>query len=121
MPVRFFITSGTTADYTITARLIEGFQAEYLLADRGYDTDAIILKTVDEGMIPVNPPRKIVNICGNTINISTSSAIALKMLFCFSKGGAVSLHAMPKMPLLSLLLFKFVVLLFGSLFIDDTI
>jgi len=37
--------------------LIEGFQAEYLLADRGYDTDAIILKAVDEGMTPVIPPR----------------------------------------------------------------
>ena len=58
MPVRFFITSGTTADCTVAARLIEGFQAEYLLADRGYDTDAIILKAVDEGMIPVIPPRK---------------------------------------------------------------
>ena len=34
MPVRFFITSGTTADCTIAAQLIEGFQAEYLLADR---------------------------------------------------------------------------------------
>ena len=58
MPVRFFITSGTTADCTIAAQLIEGFQAEYLLADRGYDTDAIILKAVDEGMTPVIPPRK---------------------------------------------------------------
>ncbi|RKJ74432.1 IS5 family transposase [Butyricicoccus sp. 1XD8-22] len=58
MPVRFFITSGTTADCTVAAQLIEGFQAEYLLADRGYDTDAIILKTVNEGMIPVIPPRK---------------------------------------------------------------
>ncbi|WP_370687952.1 IS5 family transposase [uncultured Oscillibacter sp.] len=58
MPVRFFITSGTTADCTVAAQLIEGFQAEYLLADRGYDTDAIILKAVDEEMIPVIPPRK---------------------------------------------------------------
>lgn len=33
-----FITSGTTADCTVAAQLIEGFQAEYLLADRGYDT-----------------------------------------------------------------------------------
>ena len=38
--------------------MIAGFQAEYLLADRGYDTDAIILKAVDEGMTPVIPPRK---------------------------------------------------------------
>ena len=58
MPVRFFITSGTRADCTIAAQLIEGFQAECLLADRGYDTDAIILKAVDAGMIPVIPPRK---------------------------------------------------------------
>jgi transposase len=58
MPVRFFITSGTTADCTIAAQLTEGFQPEYLLADRGYDTDAIILKAVDKGIIPVIPPRK---------------------------------------------------------------
>lgn len=38
--------------------MIEGFQAEYLLADRGYDTDAIILKAADEGMTPVIPPNK---------------------------------------------------------------
>ena len=38
--------------------MIEGFQAEYLLADRGYDTDAIILKAADKGMTPVIPPKK---------------------------------------------------------------
>ena len=58
MPVRFFITSGTTADCTVAAQLIEGFQAEYLLADRGYDTDAIIFKAVEAHMIPVIPPKK---------------------------------------------------------------
>ena len=51
MPVRFFITSGTTADCTVAARLIEGFQAEYLLADRGYDTDAIILQAMEQECI----------------------------------------------------------------------
>ena len=56
--MRFFITSGTTADCTIAAQLIEGFQAKYLLADRGYDTDAIILKAVETGMTPVIPPKK---------------------------------------------------------------
>ncbi len=58
MPVRFFITSGTTADCTVAARLIEGFQAEYLLADRGYDTDAIILQAMEQDMIPVIPSKK---------------------------------------------------------------
>ena len=38
--------------------MIAGFQAEYLLADRGYDTDVVILNAVDEGMTPVIPPRK---------------------------------------------------------------
>ena len=57
LPVRFFISSGTTADCTVAAQLIAGFRAEYLLADRGYDTDAFILKAVDEGMTTVIPPR----------------------------------------------------------------
>ena len=56
--MRFFITSGVTADCTIATRLIEGFQAEYLLADWGYDTDAILLKAADEGMTPAIPPKK---------------------------------------------------------------
>ncbi len=38
MPVRVAITQGTTADCTIASTLIEGLDAEYLLADRGYDT-----------------------------------------------------------------------------------
>ncbi len=56
--MRFFIPSGATADCTVAAQLIEGFQAGYLLADRGYDTDAILIKAVDAGMIPVIPPKK---------------------------------------------------------------
>ena len=34
------------------------YEAEYLLADRGYDTDAIILKAADRGMTPVTPPEE---------------------------------------------------------------
>ena len=64
---------------------------------------------------------RMANIFGNTMNIFTSSAISLRMLSCFSKGGVVSLHVTPQMPLLSLPLFKFLVLLFASLFIDGTI
>ena len=48
MPVRFFITSGATEDCTIAAQLIEEIQAEYLLVDRGYDTDTIILETAEK-------------------------------------------------------------------------
>ena len=38
--------------------MIEGFQAEYLLADRGHDTDAIILQAMEQDMIPVIPSKK---------------------------------------------------------------
>ena len=121
MPVRFFVTSGTTADCAIAAQLIEGFQAEYLLADRGYDTDAIILKAADKGMTPVIPRRKNAKNYVNTANIFISFVISLRTLFFFSNGGAALLRATPKMPLPSPLLSKFVVLLLGSFFIDDTI
>jgi len=38
--------------------LIEGISAEYLLADRGYDSDAIVEQAKKQGMEPVIPPRK---------------------------------------------------------------
>jgi transposase len=31
--------------------------AEYLLADKGYDTDAIVAQALAQGMIPVIPPK----------------------------------------------------------------
>jgi transposase len=58
MPVRVLITQGTTADCTQACRLIEGLTAEYLLADRGYDSDAIIEQAEKQGMQPTIPPRK---------------------------------------------------------------
>jgi len=41
MPVRIFIAAGTTADCSYGEKRIQGIDAEYLLADRGYDTEAI--------------------------------------------------------------------------------
>ena len=58
MPVRFFVTSGTTADCTVAAKLIEGFAAQYLLADRGYDTNEILAFAQGSGIEAVIPPRK---------------------------------------------------------------
>ena len=58
MPVRVIITQGTTADCTQASRLIEGFTAEALLADKGYDTDAILEQVKNQGMEPVIPPKK---------------------------------------------------------------
>ena len=56
--VRFFVTDATVADCSIAEKLIAEFQAEYLLADRGYDTDAIIQLALQAGMTPVIPPKK---------------------------------------------------------------
>lgn len=58
MPVRAIITQGTTADCTQASRLIEGITAEALLADKGYDTDAIIEQAKNQGMKPIIPPKK---------------------------------------------------------------
>ena len=58
MPVRFFVTDATVADCSVAETLIADFDAEYLLADRGYDTDAIIEYALKTGMTPVIPPKK---------------------------------------------------------------
>jgi transposase len=58
MPVRMFITAGTVADCKYGERLIEGIDAEALLADRGYDTNAIIDAALAAGMTVVIPPKK---------------------------------------------------------------
>ncbi|WP_227665247.1 IS5 family transposase [Magnetococcus marinus] len=58
MPVRAIITKGTRADCSQAQALISGFEAECLLADRGYDSDAIVEQACEQGMKPVIPPRK---------------------------------------------------------------
>ncbi len=47
MPARIRITSGTTADCTEACVLIEGIDAENLLADRAYDTNDILQHCAD--------------------------------------------------------------------------
>jgi transposase len=58
MPVRAIVTQGTTADCSQAVALIEGITAQYLLADRGYDTNEIVAQAKRQGMQPVIPPRK---------------------------------------------------------------
>lgn len=38
--------------------MIEGLDAAYLIADRGYDTDAILDQAIEQHMDPVIPPKK---------------------------------------------------------------
>lgn len=57
-PFRALITEGTTADCTQGSKLIDGIDAEYLLADKGYDTNDIIEQAINQGMEVVIPPKR---------------------------------------------------------------
>ena len=58
LPVRIIITAGPVADCTQAEELIDGIPAKNLLADRDYDTDAVIDSATNKGMVPVIPPKK---------------------------------------------------------------
>lgn len=57
MPVRVAVTAGTTADCTQAAALIDGISAQYLLDDRGYDSNKIIDKEIETGCKIVIPQK----------------------------------------------------------------
>ena len=58
MPVRISVTSGTVHDVKQAEPLIDGISAEWLLGDRGYDSNKVIEKAVSQGMKVVIPPKK---------------------------------------------------------------
>jgi transposase len=58
-PVRFFITAGQVSDYTGAAALMNGLpEADWFLADRGYDADWFREGLIDKGTHPCIPGRK---------------------------------------------------------------
>ena len=58
MPVRVVLTEGTRADCTQASKLIAGIDADHLIADKGYDTDAVLGQAAAQGITPVIPPKK---------------------------------------------------------------
>ncbi len=50
MPVRMLVTSSAIADCTEACNLINGFNAEYVLADNGYDRDSIAVHGEENGI-----------------------------------------------------------------------
>ena len=58
MPVRMAVTAGTVGDCTGAEALFDGIGAEYLLADRGYDTNTLLAAARARGMAPVIPPKR---------------------------------------------------------------
>ena len=57
MPVRLLLTQGTTADCTQAIPLMEGIEAEHLLADKGYDTNQVVEAALARQINPVIPPK----------------------------------------------------------------
>lgn len=58
-PIRFFMTAGQASDYTGAAALLRGLpDAEWQLADRGYDADWIREALKDKGIKPCILGRK---------------------------------------------------------------
>ena len=74
LPVRWRVTAGTVADCTQAAELIDGIAAEYLLADKGYDTNQVLAAARAGGMTPVIPPKHSRN-PGSTMRIGTGCVI----------------------------------------------
>jgi len=57
-PVRFILTEGQSSEYGQADALIEGFQADFVLADKGYDSNEFVEKVRASGAVAVIPARK---------------------------------------------------------------
>lgn len=57
-PVRLLLTAGQASEYGQANALIAGFEAQYVLADKGYDSDAFLQTISNSGATAVIPPRK---------------------------------------------------------------
>ena len=58
LPVRLFVTEGTAADCGQACNLIDGINAGYLLADKAYDTQAVLDYCDSNDITAVIPPKR---------------------------------------------------------------
>ncbi len=56
-PLRLILTQGQASEYGQAEALIDSFQAGYVLADKGYDSNSFMAKIESLGAVPVVPPR----------------------------------------------------------------
>ena len=56
-PLRFELTAGQRHDITQAQALIDDFDAEYVIADKGYDSVEFLQFIMSKRAIPVIPPR----------------------------------------------------------------
>ena len=57
LPVKFILTEGQKSDITQAIPLLEGIDTKALLADKGYDADALIAWLKERGIGVVIPPK----------------------------------------------------------------
>jgi putative transposase len=56
-PLRFVLTPGQRNDITQADGLLEGYEAEAVVADKGYDADWLVAQIEGAGAEPVIPPK----------------------------------------------------------------
>ena len=57
-PVRFILTGGNVSDPKLAIPLLTGLPARYVLADKAYDSHAILDHIEENGAKPIIPQRK---------------------------------------------------------------
>ena len=62
-PLRFILTGGERNDITQSDKLIEGLEGEYVIADKGYDSDKFVELIEASGMKPVIPLGRMTGSC----------------------------------------------------------
>jgi transposase len=55
--LRFILTGGERNDITQAQQLIENLSADYVIADKGYDSEALVLKLQEQNSEAVIPSR----------------------------------------------------------------
>lgn len=57
LPLEFRITAGQAGEYAPAAELLDGQRAEAVIADKGYDADAIVARAEQMGATAVIPSK----------------------------------------------------------------
>ena len=57
LPIKFILTGGEVSDFKQAIPLLKSKQTDYVIADRGYDSDEIISYVKQMNAYPVIPPR----------------------------------------------------------------
>lgn len=57
-PLRLLLTAGQRHDSPQASALIEGYEPQALIADKGYDSDPLIKSVTAKGIKAVIPPKK---------------------------------------------------------------